>query len=72
MRAYFKKIEYKCFNDCRQSGCPGHTMQVQRYCTMDMLEFFVDGKEMGEPISFSDIAAFEAAIASYQGGTDEP
>lgn len=29
--------EYKCFNDCRQEGCPGHKMQLIYETVSDMV-----------------------------------
>lgn len=37
-------VEFKCSSDCRQMGCPGHTIR-QTFCrSSDMYGFEVDGK----------------------------
>lgn len=35
--------EYKCFNDCRQEGCPGHKMCIKYNTTSDMVELVTTG-----------------------------
>lgn len=36
--------EYSCFNDCKQSGCPKHKMEVRIQTTADYLSVYEDGK----------------------------
>lgn len=38
-------IEYRCFNDCRQEGCPGHKLRFERFNTVDLYEVFDDKGE---------------------------
>lgn len=35
---------YKCFNDCRMDGCPGHKMTSIIQTTSDVLIVDIDGK----------------------------
>lgn len=35
---YGPTIRYRCFNDCRQEGCPGHYVKVIYYGTADIVE----------------------------------
>lgn len=40
---YGPVVEYKCFNDCRQEGCPGHKIRFG-YSRCSDVEFFeIDG-----------------------------
>lgn len=38
------EIQYHCSNDCRQEGCPGHTVQVIHHYTSDTVSVSIDGK----------------------------
>lgn len=43
-RTYGPWTEYKCFNDCRQEGCPGHKVREVFCRSSDVLSFeFDDG-----------------------------
>lgn len=53
-----KKISYKCFNDCRMEGCPGHILQVQYSNTVDIVNVHV----AGERIASFDDNQFEALL----------
>jgi len=37
-------INYKCFNDCRMEGCPGHQLQIEYFNTADTVNLFIDGE----------------------------
>jgi hypothetical protein len=37
--------EFTCFNDCRQSGCPGHKMTLSIQTTSEALTAEIDGKQ---------------------------
>jgi hypothetical protein len=41
---YGPKVEYKCFNDCRQEGCPGHVARFGYSRCSDVEYFEIDGK----------------------------
>ena len=32
-------VEYKCFHDCSQRGCPGHKVRANYHNTSDILGF---------------------------------
>lgn len=36
------KIHYKCFNDCKETGCPGHELQLEDFFTADILNVKID------------------------------
>jgi hypothetical protein len=44
-----KPIEYKCLNDCQQSGCPGHTLTFIADRSSDTYRFEIDD---GKPDNF--------------------
>lgn len=37
--------EYRCANDCEQTGCPGHVLSLRMNCTSDTIAVVEDGKE---------------------------
>ena len=39
------KQHYTCYNDCKQSGCPGHEMEVTYHTVSDGIGVKFDGKE---------------------------
>lgn len=41
---YGPELTYRCFNDCRQEGCPGHTLRAGIHRTVDIIFFEIDGK----------------------------
>ena len=38
--------EYTCFMDCKQGGCPGHTLELTYQDTVEVAEIFIDGKRV--------------------------
>lgn len=40
-----KEVSYKCYNDCVQSGCPGHVAVVTYQSTSDIYAFD-DGRNL--------------------------
>jgi hypothetical protein len=36
-------IKYRCVDDCVQSGCPGHEMQLVKYTTVSVVQVNIDG-----------------------------
>lgn len=38
------EIEYRCFNDCRQEGCPSHKMTLAIQNTSEIMIVEIDGK----------------------------
>jgi len=36
--------KFHCFDDCQQSGCPGHTMEVTIQDTSEVMMVYVDGR----------------------------
>lgn len=59
-----KEVPYRCFHDCRQEGCPGHTIRVDYYNTVDLVEVHVDGEERAEWLF--DPMEFEAILKSWE------
>lgn len=44
------KIKWHCYEDCRMSGCPGHTMEVSLNSVVDIIHIdFGDGTEINLP-----------------------
>ena len=37
--------EYSCFNDCKQSGCPKHKMELEIQTTSDIMTVTIDGED---------------------------
>ena len=52
------KIKFKCWSDCTQLGCPGHTMECNYSNTADVACFFVDGS----PVFYTDPYKWSAMI----------
>ena len=46
-------VEYKCFNDCAQAGCPGHKVRANYHNTSDTLGFDFQWKD-GEETKLSE------------------
>lgn len=45
--SYGVPVEYKCFSDCTQTGCPGHKVTMNYHRTSDIIIFeFEDGERM--------------------------
>jgi len=42
--SYSEVIQFKCFNDCKMQGCPGHTLRLVRHNTSDTFSVEIDGK----------------------------
>lgn len=57
---YGTEERYRCLNDCRMEGCPGHTLQVQFFNTADVVRILVDG----EITTTFDGEEFEAMLRS--------
>lgn len=38
-----KEISYHCINDCEQTGCPGHSLELIHSKTSDTVEIRIDG-----------------------------
>jgi hypothetical protein len=37
------EVRYKCLNDCRQEGCPGHVVRLVHDLSTDIYIFEIDG-----------------------------
>lgn len=61
---YGTTFEFHCFNDCQQTGCPGHKVRAVFYNTSDTLAFEIDGKTWFHV----DHNAFQAMMQSYRTG----
>lgn len=60
--SYGPKVSYKCFNDCVQTGCPGHTLRVKYHNTSDVM-FFEDERGNTEA---EDPSAWRAKVRAWQ------
>ena len=47
---------YRCADDCRFEGCPGHALRLRKHHTSDVWEAVVDG----ESVVLKDRRFFEA------------
>lgn len=56
--------QYKCFDDCRQTGCPGHTLQISLQRTSNVFFLVIDGNE--EEAIYFDLNQIEAAQKSWE------
>lgn len=45
MSGWTKETLYRCFNDCRMEGCPGHVMKMEYRGVSDTYTIFIDDKE---------------------------
>ena len=43
-KALGPSTKFTHLNDCKQEGCPGHTMQLIYNCSTDQQEVHIDGK----------------------------
>lgn len=55
-------VKYSCVNDCKQTGCPGHIMQVDYHRTADVIIASIDGK----PWMYLDDAQWDAMHKSME------
>lgn len=39
-----RKATFHCLNDCQQTGCPGHRMELILHHTSDTVTLAIDGK----------------------------
>lgn len=39
-----REAEFHCFNDCKQSGCPGHKLDLSIQTTSEIMSVYVDGE----------------------------
>ena len=63
MSSTYGSVErYSCFNDCRQTGCPGHTVQTRYYGVADVIEVYVDGQHADT----FDPSMFKALLRSWE------
>jgi hypothetical protein len=61
-----KPIEYKCLNDCQQSGCPGHTVTFIANRSSDIYSFEIDdGKTDNLGYTF-DENQWRAMVQAYE------
>jgi hypothetical protein len=47
MSSWRDKLDIKCFDDCRQEGCPKHILELFYHNTSDTFKFSIDGVEHG-------------------------
>jgi hypothetical protein len=55
-------VEFKCFNDCVQTGCPGHSVRMIYYNTSDTFGVEVDSQRW----YVFDPEMFRTMIKAYQ------
>jgi hypothetical protein len=62
------RIKYKCFNDCRQEGCPGHEIQFVYHHTSDVIRVVNSWGEDGneKDAEYYDPDQFRAMLKSYE------
>lgn len=61
MRIIGSVESYKCFNDCSQMGCPGHTIQMI-YDTVSDIYYTIDEKQQ---TNYYDRNQLKALFESY-------
>lgn len=50
MSRYWTPLKsFRCTNDCRMEGCPGHQMRIVYVCTSDTIIVEIDPKEGERP-----------------------
>lgn len=52
-----KELEYRCSDDCIQSGCPQHTARMSYESVCDII-YFVDGKHIEISFERGSLRAF--------------
>lgn len=52
MSSTYRRCHYKCGNDCRQSGCPGHDLKIHYHHTSDTVTIYVDEEHY---VTFDDV-----------------
>lgn len=60
------QVHYHCANDCKQEGCPGHTMRMR----MTSASTYRFTKDEGMPTEYSeyfDEDYFHAMVEAYEG-----
>ena len=55
-------VPYRCVNDCKQSGCPGHIVKLRYEYSSDTLVVEVDG----ESEYTMDVRLLRAILRSYE------
>lgn len=58
-------VKYNCYNDCKQSGCPGHIAVVTYHGTSDIY-CFDDGKNEENSKRFFDPTELQIFIDSLK------
>ena len=58
--------EFKCLNDCRIEGCPGHRMELLFQRSVDVWVIDIDGER-----TYMDDHAIEVLVDIYQKGEEE-
>ncbi len=61
MRIRTPEVKYHCFNDCCQTGCPGHILCTELYTVSDTESIIIDGK----PEYYMDHNMLNALVRSY-------
>ena len=64
MSTLVKEKKFRCFEDCRQSGCPTHLMRVEIQTTSEVLMVYIDDKKVfgADPNIFSTLIAILAGF----------
>lgn len=59
----YRQTRIRCGNDCVQTGCPGHDLELAHHHTSDTVSLTLDGK----PYATFDSAIWERAVAMENG-----
>ena len=60
--SFSPELRYRCVNDCRMCGCPGHTLRLRYYHTVDIVILEIDGQQQ---YCFDD-TMFETMIKAHK------
>jgi hypothetical protein len=56
-------VDYRCLNDCQQTGCPGHTLVFERDLSSDIYRVHIDGEHTSTYVF--DENMFRAMLLAY-------
>ena len=62
-----REISFRCSDDCKQAGCPGHKMTVFIQTTSDVMIVQIDGKDfiIADPYEWSALKKLLKEINYY-------
>lgn len=66
-------IEYRCSNDCRMEGCPGHTATLTYQSTSDAYMLDINGQELAlEPGGMKALLQLVTDLSEYRVDAVQP